>query len=84
MTPTINDKDRLIVEHFEYGSQIQDGCIYVFCYDNQIFVKRLYHNISEIIIKSDNPEFKTNYIQKEEMNNLNIIGQIAGLIRDLR
>lgn len=84
MMPTINDKDRLIVQHFEYGEQILDKSIYVFCYDEQIFIKRLYHNVDEYIIKSDNPEFKTKYVQKEEMNKLHIIGQIVGLMRDLR
>lgn len=83
MYPTINDKDCLIIQHCE-SEPVQDRSIYVFCYDNQIFVKRLYHNIDEIMIKSDNPEFKTKFIQKEDMNNLILIGQVVGLMRDLR
>ena len=83
MSPTINDKDRLIIQHCE-NEPIQDKSIYIFCYDNQMFVKRLYYNIDEIMVKSDNPEFKTKFIQKEDINNLIIIGQVVGLMRDLR
>lgn len=86
MEPTIYDKDRLIVEHYETGEQIKDNSIYVFGYYNEIYVKRLIKNIDEIIIKSDNidPIYKTKFIQKEEMNNVVVIGEIVGLIRDFR
>lgn len=40
MMPNIHPKDRLIVEHWA-GEQIRDNQIYVFCYNNEIFVKRL-------------------------------------------
>lgn len=86
MEPFIYDRDRLIVQHFELGEKIQDDKVYVFCYDEQIMVKRLYYNVDEIIVKSDNPNpiFKVKYIKKEEMNNIQIIGQIVGLMRDCR
>lgn len=87
MQPTISDGDKLIVEHLETGEQIQDNRIYVFCYDNRISVKRLIYNIDEVIIKSDNPDkdiYKTKYIQKTDIKNLYVIGQIVGLIRDCR
>lgn len=86
MSPYIYDRDRLIVEHFEQGDRIQDDKVYVFCYDEQIMVKRLYYNVDEIIVKSDNPDpiFKVKYISKENMDRLIIIGQIVGLMRDCR
>ena len=40
MFPTIEDGDKLIVEHW-MGDQIQDNKIYVFCYNSEFFVKRL-------------------------------------------
>ena len=85
MQPYIQNKDLLIVEHWE-GEQIYDNCVYVFCYDDQIFVKRLIRNVDEIIIKSDNPDpiYRPRYIEKEDMNNLTIIGQIVGLIRNMK
>ena len=53
MSPTIDNGDKLIVEHWT-GNQIQDNKIYVFCYNNEFFVKRLSKNLDEIIIKYDN------------------------------
>lgn len=85
MQPFIFDADRLIIEHCE-GETIQDDKVYVFAYDNQIFIKRLYYNVDEIIIKSDNPDpiFKVKYISKEQMNDFILIGQVVGIMRDCR
>ena len=44
MSPFIDDDDKLIVEHSE-GEQIIDNKIYVFCYKNEFFVKRLAKNV---------------------------------------
>ena len=54
MMPTIDNGDRLIVEHWN-GQQIQDNKIYVFCFNNDFYVKRLSKNLDEIM-KND---FKT-------------------------
>lgn len=85
MKPYIRDKDRLIVEHWE-GGQIKDNRVYVFCYKDEIFVKRLIKNVDEIIIKSDNPDpmYRPRYIEKENMNDVLIVGEIVGLMRDMR
>ena len=85
MMPNIHPKDRLIVEHWA-GEQIRDNQIYVFCYNNEIFVKRLIKNVDEVVIKSDNPDpaYRTRFIEKSDMNNLLIIGEIVGLMRDMR
>lgn len=85
MSPTIYDKDKLIVEHWNNG-QIRDNRVYVFCYGDEIFVKRLVKNVDEMIIKSDNPDpmYRPRYIEKEDMSNIIIIGEIVGLIRDMR
>lgn len=85
MQPFIFDADKLIIEHCE-GETIQDDKVYVFAYDNQIFIKRLYYNVDEIIVKSDNPDpiFKVKYISKEQMNDFILIGQVVGIMRDCR
>ncbi len=85
MMPNIHPKDRLIVEHWT-GEQIRDNQVYVFCYNNEIFVKRLIKNVDEVVIKSDNPDpaYRTRFIEKSDMNNLLIIGEIVGLMRDMR
>lgn len=86
MMPYICDKDKLIVEHCKPFEQIKDNKVYVFCYNNEIFVKRLVKNIDEIIVKSDNPDpiYRVRYIEKEDMNNIFLIGQIVGLMRNTR
>lgn len=85
MQPYIQPKDKLIVEHWN-GEQIKDNSVYVFCYRDEIFVKRLIKNIDEIVVKSDNPDpmYRPRYIEKDDINNVTIVGQIIGLMRDMR
>ena len=82
MAPTIDNGDKLIVEHWT-GNQIQDNKIYVFCYKNEFFVKRLSKNIDELIVKSDNEDYRSRVIKDEDLNNVNIIGEVVGVIRTI-
>lgn len=81
MSPFINTGDKLIIEHKPADCQINDDKIYVFCYKNEFFVKRLSKNIDELIVKSDNEDYRTRVIKDEELNNVNIIGEVVGIIR---
>ena len=80
MAPTIDSGDKLIVEHWNDG-QIQDNKIYVFCFNNEFFVKRLSKNLDEIIIKSDNPEYRVRTINGTTVSELILIGKIVGIIK---
>lgn len=82
MSPTIDNGDKLIVEHWQ-GEQIQDNKIYVFCYNNEFFVKRLSKNLDEIIIKSDNPEYRIRTISGKSVSDLILIGKIIANIKSL-
>ena len=82
MAPTIESGDRLIVEHWS-GSQIQDNKIYVFCFNNEFFIKRLSKNLDEIIIKSDNPEYRVRTINGSTIQELTLIGKIVAIIKAL-
>ena len=82
MSPTIDNGDKLIVEHWT-GNQIQDNKIYVFCYNNEFFVKRLSKNLDEIIIKSDNPEYRVRTISGKSVFDLILIGKIVATIKQL-
>lgn len=82
MAPTIEHGDKLIVEHWS-GDQIQDNKIYVFCYNNEFFVKRLSKNIDEIIIKSDNPEYRVRTISAKSFSELVLVGKIVSVIKSL-
>lgn len=82
MAPTIDNGDKLIVEHWN-GAQIQDNKIYVFCFNNEFFVKRLSKNLDEIIIKSDNPEYRLRTINGEAVKDLLLVGKIVGVVKKL-
>lgn len=83
MQPFIFDKDKLIVEHYE-GEQIIDNRPYIFCYKDEIFIKRLVKNVNQLIIIPENKEYDTIKLVGQELENVSIIGQIVGLMRDLR
>ncbi len=82
MSPCINDGDILLIEHSE-NTQINDNKIYVFCYKSEIFVKRLSKNLDEIMIKSDNPNYNLRIIRNDDMNDIKILGQVVGIIRNI-
>ena len=80
MTPTISDGDKLLVEHWN-GEQIKDNKIYVFCFNQEFFIKRLSKNLDEIIIKSDNPDYRTRTISGTTINEVILIGKVVGIYR---
>ncbi len=83
MSPFINTGDKLIIEHKNGNEQINDDRIYVFCYKNEFFVKRLSKNIDELIVKSDNSDYRTRVIRDEDLNDVNVIGEVVGIIRSV-
>lgn len=83
MQPFIYSGDKLIVEHWS-GEQIIDNQVYVFCYDNEIFVKRLTKNINQLVIKSDNTFYDVIKLTGDDLSKIIIVGQIVGLMRDLK
>ena len=80
MSPEIQDGDLVLIEHHE-GEQIIDNAVYLFMYENEVFVKRLSKNINEVIITSDNKDYPQIILHKEEINNLYIIGKVFGFAR---
>lgn len=86
MAPTLNGDDLLIIEYVENNTSIKDNDIYIFGYNNKFFIKRLIHNINQIILISDNTDktlYPNKYINGKDINNIFITGKIAGLIRNI-
>lgn len=83
MEPFIMDRDRVIIEHWE-GEQIIDNRPYYFCYKDEIFIKRLAKNINQLMIIPENKDYDVIKLSGPEMNDIQIIGQVVGLMRDLR
>ena len=83
MQPLIFDKDKLIIEHWN-GEQIIDNRPYIFCYKDEIFIKRLAKNVDQLMIISENKDYDIRKLSGNQLKDVNIIGQIVGLMRDLR
>ena len=79
MFPYIYDKDKLIVEHWN-GEQIKDNRVYVFRYGEKLFCKRLVDNLNYFVVKSENPIYKPIEVEPQDIQ---IIGQIVGLLRNV-
>lgn len=86
MQPTIQNKDKLIIEIQEDYDRVKDNNIYIFSYEDRIFCKRLVQNIDNVVVISDNPNksiYPTSIIERERMNDIHLIGRIVGLMRGL-
>lgn len=78
MSPVIMDEDLLIIQH-GLNENIIDNTIYLFKYNDELFIKRLVKNIDQIICISENPRFEDRVIIPK--NNFEIVGKVVGLIR---
>ena len=79
MAPTINDDDRLVIQHNE-ENQIIDDTVYLFRYNDELFIKRLVKNVDQIVCISENPRFQDRIIEPKG-DNFSIIGKVVGLFR---
>lgn len=83
MEPFICDKDKLVIENWD-GEQIIDNRPYVFCYHDEIFIKRLAKNVNQLVIIPENKDYDVIKLTGPELKEVDILGQIVGLMRDLR
>ena len=83
MQPEIKPKDLLIVRIAEM-EEIVDNHIYIFCHDNRFYCKYLSYNVGQVIVRSANPEYPTRYIEKNELENFKLVGEVVGLSRNLK
>lgn len=80
MVPEIQDGDLILIEHHD-GEQIIDNSIYLFTYENEVFVKRLSKNINEIIITSENKDYPQVILRGSDVGKIQIIGKVFGFTR---
>lgn len=83
MEPVFYANDKLIVENYD-GEQIIDNKPYLFCYKDEIFIKKLSKNVDQLMIISENKDYDTRKLEGEQLADVNIIGLVVGLMRDLR
>ncbi len=79
MYPTIKNGNYVIVQHHQ-NEQLIDNDIYIFCYRDELYLKRLSKNINELIIASDNKEYGQIIVSSSELEHVNIIGRIVGVL----
>ena len=83
MEPLLMDHDKLIIESYD-GEQIIDNRPYVFAYKDEIFIKKLVKNVDQLMIIPENKDYDVRKLTGEQLKDVNIIGQVVGLMRDLR
>lgn len=79
MAPAINEDDKLIIQH-NLNEQIIDDTVYLFRYNDELFIKRLVKNVDQIVCISENPRFQDRIIEPSA-DNFSIIGKVVGLFR---
>ena len=79
MSPVINDDDKLVIQH-NINEQIIDDTVYLFKYNDELFIKRLVKNVDQIVCISENPRFQDRIIEPKG-DNFSIIGKVVGLFR---
>lgn len=82
MQPEIKEKDMLIVRVAEMENII-DNHIYIFCHEGRFYCKYLSYNVGQVIVRSLNPEYPTRYIEKENLENFELIGEVCGIFRNV-
>ena len=83
MQPLICDKDKLVIESYD-GEQIIDNKPYLFAYKDEIFIKRLAKNVDQLMIIPENKDYDVRKLSGNQLKDVNIIGLVVGLMRDLR
>ena len=76
MSPLILKEDFVIVKRLN-ADTIIDNQIYLFSYKKKVYIKRLDKNINQIISFSENKEYGTQYISKEDIKDFLILGKVV-------
>ena len=78
MEPTLKSGSVVMVRLWEYENNFINGAIYAFRVDGDLFVKRVEIDpVNQIItFKSDNPNYSSFQMKKEDIGRLQIIGRV--------
>lgn len=79
MHPYINKGDLAIFDTTFEG--FEDGEIFLIQYDGNFFIKRILNNLNEIILKSDNADYKDISVPDTKSANIEIIARFRSLLR---
>lgn len=82
MIPEIKPKDMLVLRLID-TENIIDNHIYVFCHEGRFYCKYLSYNLGQIIVRSANADYPPRYIEKTELENFQLIGEVCGIFRNV-
>jgi repressor LexA len=78
MRPTILSGDQVIVRRQE---RLPEGAVGVFRLDNEVTLKRWHRAGDRVVLKGDNPEFEPVTIERKNLADLGVVGQVIGIYR---
>lgn len=81
MEPTISNHDIVIIN--TANNKPVDGFLYTVQYDDQITIKRIQNQGSNLLLISDNPKYPTITKAKNEQKDFKIIGHVIYLLKNL-
>jgi len=82
MEPTISDNNTLMIDTSQ--RDMIDGSIYVIRTDNHLVVKRVQKLINKgLLLLSDNKDYKEQIIEPNEANDLEVIGRVVWIGKDV-
>lgn len=65
---------------------VKDGHVYIFCWGDEWFIKRIFKTQSGLMLRSDNPDrhrYPDKYVEREAMNQVKILGRIVTVMSDM-
>ncbi|MGR2836458.1 S24 family peptidase, partial [Vibrio vulnificus] len=81
MEPTIHNNDTLVVHMGR--NKPQDGHIYIFRNEDQLFVKRYQNILGAWRLISDNKIYDKVDIKKEDQHQFEVVGQVVHIAKDI-
>lgn len=83
MSPTIEEKDVVLINQGSEGKEVYPGKIYVLRIEDTIAIKRLEKHPGELILRSDNPTYERMAIPLDESTNMEIIGKVIWIGKEV-
>lgn len=79
MDPTLKNGDTILVDRGD--TEIMDGNIYLIGFQQQLLVKRLFHSVTGIVLRSDNPVYMDTPIPQEYLDDFIVFGRMRWMAR---
>lgn len=82
MAPAIHDGDMVLID--QSAVRISPHHIMAVGVEDTIYIKRVEHRRSSILLHSDNPGYSSMELAGDELSNFHVIGRVVWLCRDCR